>query len=200
MKHLLIAFCGLDGSGKTTQLHLLKHWMLSNQQAVLTTRQPSEDYRNNDRVRNYLDNGVVSNMKAIALLAAADRQNHISEIILPGLEKSHVLTDRYLYSSFAFFKARGLNIDFVQSINPDIPEPDLTVFLDLDPKVTLERVSNRDGSLKFEERNSKIFEDVRETFLKVLPKNSLILDAQLSENDIHKVITNKVKELLNNDI
>lgn len=200
MKHLLIAFCGLDGSGKTTQLHLLKHWMLSNQQAVLTTRQPSEDYRNNDRVRNYLDNGVVSNMKAIALLAAADRQNHISEIILPGLEKSHVLTDRYLYSSFAFFKARGLNIDFVRSINPDIPEPDLTVFLDLDPKVTLERVSNRDGSLKFEERNSKIFEDVRETFLEVLPKNSLILDAQLSENDIHKVITNKVKELLNNDL
>ncbi|KAA8380309.1 dTMP kinase [Leuconostoc mesenteroides] len=200
MKHLLIAFCGLDGSGKTTQLHFLKHWMFSNQQAVLTTRQPSDDYRNNDRVRNYLDNGVVSNMKAIALLAAADRQNHISEIILPGLEKSHVLTDRYLYSSFAFFKARGLNIDFVRSINPDIPEPDLTVFLDLDPKVTLERVSNRDGSLKFEERNSKIFEDVRETFLKVLPKNSLILDAQLSENDIHKVITNKVKELLNNDL
>ncbi|MEX0381567.1 dTMP kinase [Leuconostoc sp. MS02] len=200
MKNLLIAFCGLDGSGKTTQLRLLAHWLSSNQQVVLTTRQPSDDYRNNDRVRNYLDNGIVSNMKAIALLAAADRQNHIFEVVLPGLEKGHVLTDRYLYSSFAFFKARGVDIDFIRSINPDVPEPDLTVFLDLAPRVTLERVANRDGSLKFEERNSKIFKNVRETFLEVLPENSLILDAQLSENDIHKIIINKVKELLNNGL
>lgn len=200
MKNLLIAFCGLDGSGKTTQLRLLQDWMIANDQVVLATRQPGDDYRNNTRVRNYLDNGVVSNMKAIALLAAADRQNHISEVVTPNLKKGHVLTDRYLYSSFAFFKARGVSVDFVRSINPDVPEPDITVFLDSDPKVTLQRVMSRDGALKFEERDSNFFESVRETFLEVIPKNSLILDAQLPEENIHQTIINKVKELLNNDL
>lgn len=196
MKKLLIAFCGLDGSGKTTQLQKLHKWLESIGESTLITKQPGNEYRNNLRVRKYLDTGNFSNMKALALLAAADRQNHISEVIIPGLQTGHVLTDRYLYSSFAFFKTRGLDIEFIKQINPDVPTPDLTIFLDISPDNALKRIFKRDGYLKFEERNNSTFNEIRDTFLKVLPEKTLRLDAQLPEQEIHIQIKNKVKELM----
>ncbi|MDT2882714.1 dTMP kinase, partial [Lactococcus lactis] len=58
MKNLLIVFEGLDGSGKTTQIDKLHQWFENKKLKVFTTKQPTDYYRNDKRVRDYLDNGI----------------------------------------------------------------------------------------------------------------------------------------------
>ena len=197
---ILIAICGLDGSGKTTQIGKLNEWFEKENRPHLLTRQPSDYYRQDERVRNYLDNGKCPDMNALALLAAADRRWHLSTLVEPSLKEGiSVITDRYLYSSLAYFKFRGLEVDYVKYLNGEIRIPDVTVFLDLDPEVTLNRIVKRDGKLvKYEERDSSMFKKIRLFFKEVLPENALIIDGTLDPEQIHKTIITKINRKLNN--
>lgn len=197
---ILIAICGLDGSGKTTQIGKLNEWFEKENRPHLLTRQPSDYYRQDERVRNYLDNGKCPDMNALALLAAADRRWHLSTLVEPSLKEGiSVITDRYLYSSLAYFKFRGLEVDYVKYLNGEIRIPDVTVFLDLDPEVTLNRIVKRDGKLvKYEERDSSMFKKIRLFFKEVLPENALIIDGTLDPEQIHKTIITEINRKLNN--
>ncbi|WP_224768129.1 dTMP kinase [Metabacillus idriensis] len=200
MNGLLVAICGLDGSGKTTQIKLLEDWFSQKRLLCLLTKQPTNHYRQDERVRKYLDFGECTDMKVLALLSAADRRWHLSNLIEPTLEKgTSVITDRYIYSSLAYFKVRGLDPSYVKSVNGDIREPDLTVFLDVDPSVSLSRVQKRDGSLtKYEERTPNMFHDIKNAFKEVLPENALIVDGALDVDVIHKLIISRIEEKLTN--
>ncbi|OEH94287.1 dTMP kinase [Bacillus solimangrovi] len=198
MRGLLIAVCGLDGSGKTTQIKMLEEWFVKNNLSVLLTRQPTDYYRQDNRVRQYLDSGECPDMQAIALLAAADRRWHMKTCVEPSInEGTNIITDRYLYSSLAYFKVRGLEPEYIKAINGDIRTPDVTVFLDLEPEITLKRVKNRDGKLtKYEERDPDMFRNIRAAFKQVLPNEALILDATQKPTDIHQLIIKEVENKL----
>ncbi|MEX3616925.1 dTMP kinase [Paenibacillus glucanolyticus] len=203
MRGLLIAICGLDGAGKTTQIELLNKWLLEYKETVLLTKQPTDAYRNDLRVRSYLDKGECADMRIIALLSAADRLHHMKTEIEPALNRGiHVVSDRYLYSSFAFFINRGLSFDYLKSLYQDIREPDLTFFLDIDPTVTLNRVKMRDGveNLKYEESDSTFFKGVRSTFLTVLPQNAITINSSQPINDVHFQIVTKVQSVLDEKV
>lgn len=196
-KGLLIVFEGLDGSGKTTQINLLKNWFEKNNKLIHNTKQPTDFYREDRRVRDYLDNGIAPNMYSIALLAAADRTYQNTVEIVPTIEKGiNVIVDRYIYSSLAFFKARGIGYEEVSSLNKNIAEPDIVIFLDVKPKKALERVKVRDGeNIQFEEKNDNIFVEVRSNFLEILPKKTLILDSTQSIEKIHNIIINHIENV-----
>lgn len=199
MKGLLIAVCGLDGSGKTTQISLLAEWLSNQNNNYILTKQPTDIYRQDPRVRAYLDHGECPDMESLALLAAADRKWHLKTKIEPSLEQGiHVITDRYLYSSIAFFKARGLEAEYIKQLNDKVLEPDITIYIDVEPAICLERISQRDGkSLKFEERSTNIFNKVRKAFLEeALPKNVLIIDGTMDANIIHQKICLEVESVL----
>ncbi|KST95080.1 Thymidylate kinase [Lactococcus lactis subsp. lactis] len=197
MKNPLVVFEGLDGSGKTTQIDKLQQWFENKKLEVFTTKQPTDYYRNDKRVRDYLDKGVVPNMYSIALLAAADRTYQIASEISPKILESNIICDRYLYSSLAFFKARGIDYEEILMINKGVPTPDVTVFLDIPPERALERVRNRDGeNIKYEEKNELVFNQVRQNFLDVLPKNTLIVDSTLGIDKVHQIIANFVSEVM----
>lgn len=203
MEGLLIAICGLDGAGKTTQITLLSKWFEKKNMLFKTTKQPTDTYRNDSRVRDYLDNGECPDMKALAMLAAADRKWHIKTVIEPNLNKGiHVITDRYLYSSIAFFNARGLNPNLITELNRDVRKPDITIYIDVEPTVSLERISFRDGNkLKYEERSADIFIKVRNSFLnKSLPKDAIIVDGTLSQDFIHERICSEVEYVIKNRV
>lgn len=198
LKNILIAFEGLDGSGKTTQIKKLNSWFIDNEIEVFITKQPTDFYRNDKRVRDYLDFGIAPNMYSIALLAAADRTFQLSTEINPKLSNNiNVICDRYIYSSLAFFKARGIDYDEILHINKDFTVPDLVIFLDIPPTKALVRVERRDkGNLKFEEKDSKIFDNVRNNFLEILPEDALIIDSTQDVDTIFEIIVKKVEKIM----
>lgn len=80
-------------------------------------------------------------------------------------------------------------------INKNVPEPDVVIFLDVPPENALKRVYQRDGeNIKFEEKDSQVFQNVRQNFLDVLPKQTLILDSIQDMNTIHEKIVNHIQE------
>lgn len=152
----LLVIEGGDGAGKSTQIEILEKNLKSMGSSVLTTRQPSDWYREDPYVRGFLRNGGnVGAARILALLAAADRLRHCAEVIVPALTThDFVICDRYIYSSLVYFEVRGLEQEFVATINAGIPKPDIAFFIDVPPATTAVRLNNRDrGNLKFEERS-----------------------------------------------
>ncbi|BCL73800.1 thymidylate kinase (plasmid) [Vibrio nigripulchritudo] len=198
-KGKLIVICGIDGSGKTTLEDGIAHCLREQGINVLQTKQPSDRYRNDPNVRSYLDKGTSGiSMEAMALLSAYDRITHIEEVILPALESgTWVLCNRYVYSAIAYFKHRGVDVEFVKSINSKIIHADYAFLTDLSASIACERVKARDGSTaKFEEKNIEFMESVRNTLLEEFPHNYHVLDGTLSKSDL----LSQAMDILKNEI
>lgn len=153
----LIAIEGFDGAGKTTQIAALAEALRTAGHEVMLTRQPTDWYRSLPQVGRFLaQGGDPARARALALLAAADRLSHAAEVLRPALARgAMVICDRYVFSSIAFFRARGLDPEFVALINAGIPRPDVAIYLDVPPEVSQARLRARDGeaALKAEERS-----------------------------------------------
>ncbi len=151
---LLITFCGLDGCGKTTLIRRLAD-ELSKDRSVFETRQPTDAVRRSEIFRTYMDSEDHSafEYRALSLMAAADRLQHVSHVITPQLERGQiVISDRYVYSCLANLRARGFCEDrWIYEIMEDITKPDISVFIDVPVEVAISRVRSRP-----EERHSYI--------------------------------------------
>src|SRR5512132_1951515 len=140
----LIAFEGVEGAGKSTQLELLRQALEGRDREVVVTREPGGTAAG-ERVRGLLlDPEVELDPRAEALLFAAARAELVAEVIRPALERGAVvLSDRYLDSSLAYQGgARGLGRGPVEAVNRFATGgllPDLVVLLDLDPADGLAR-------------------------------------------------------------
>ncbi len=133
-----IVFEGLDGSGKTTQARLL-HDRIRNvlKEKVLYTFEPT----NNDigrLIRQYLKGEISLDPKSLPYLFAADRALHLYDDIIPELQHSHVICDRYILSSYAY------QPEIAKSLNEKFPSPDLTFYLRVSPEFALERMKTKD--------------------------------------------------------
>ena len=202
MKGRLIAICGIDGSGKTTQEELLSEYLTLRGVAHIVTKQPTDFYRKMEPVRRYLDHGDSSiNMEGMALLAAGDRQHHLESTLLPALSDGQfVICNRYVYSTYAYFMERGISLKFLEVINRNVPTPDLTILLDSPAALSRERVTARDGEInKYEERKLRFMESVRTNFLSVRDDSFLTLDARLPAEHLHQSIRLVVDKWLPRD-
>ena len=143
----LITFCGLDGSGKSTMIHLLADYLKQNNKEVVLTKQPTEAMRHTEIFRTYMDQEDHSRYayRALSLMAAADRIQHVHQVILPALQEGkYVLCDRYYYSCLANLHARGYEQDaWVHEISQEIVKPDLAFFLDVPVSIAIQRVRSR---------------------------------------------------------
>ncbi len=136
-----IAFEGGEGSGKSTQVRLL-----ANRLGALVTREPGGTPLGVRLRQSLLGVGEAPiGDRAETLLMAADRAQHVGEVVSPTLSAGqHVISDRSAYSSLAYQGgARGLGVDEVRRINEWALEglwPDLVVFLDVDIRAATERI------------------------------------------------------------
>jgi dTMP kinase len=163
----LIAFEGVEGSGKSTQLELLRRALEGRVREVVVTREPGGTPAG-ERIRAVLlDPAVELHPRAEALLFAAARAELVEAVIRPALERgAHVLCDRYLDSSLAYQGgARGLGRGPVTEVNRFATGglvPDLVVLLDLDPASGLRR---RAGELdRIEGQDLAFHRRVRQAF------------------------------------
>jgi dTMP kinase len=140
----LVAFEGVEGAGKSTQLDLLRCELERRGREVVVTREPGGTPAG-ERVREVLlDPGVELHPRAEALLFAAARAQLVEQVIRPALERGAVvLCDRYLDSSLAYQgSGRGLGRAPVEEVNRFATGgllPHLVVLLDLDPADGLAR-------------------------------------------------------------
>lgn len=147
----LIAFEGVEGSGKSTQVARLAEHLRATGLDVVTTREPGGTPVA-EAVRGILLDGEIESMddRTEALLYAAARADHVAKVIRPALERgAYVVTDRYLDSSLAYQGyARGLGIDDIERINTfgtGGVAPDVVVLLHLDVEEGLDRAHLRAG-------------------------------------------------------
>jgi dTMP kinase len=142
---LFISFEGGDGSGKTTQIKLLNHYLTEKGIHTTTVREPG-GVAISEKIRSILLDKKYKEMDNITemLLYAASRAQLVAQVIMPALEKGiSVICDRYVDSSYIYQGyARGLGIDMVKAIN-DIATrnlmPDITFLIDIDPETAIKR-------------------------------------------------------------
>jgi dTMP kinase len=181
---MLIAFEGGEGSGKSTQARLLAERM-----GAVLTHEPGATAIG-ARIREIvLDPDAEIDSRAEALLLAADRAQHIAEVIAPALaQRRDVVTDRYLYSSLAYQSfGRGLDRQAVRSLSAfaGAPEADLVVLIVVTPetratrlKATPDRIESADGG--FHERVEQGFRALAEAD----PHRWVVIDGNGTIDDV----------------
>ena len=140
-----ITFEGVEGSGKSTQIRYLANSLISRNLSTTLTREPG-GCPIADKIRAILldaDNSAMSAMAELMLYAAA-RAQHVNEVIAPALSDSGiVLCDRFCDATVAYQSyGRGLDRSIIDTLNSHA-SPDLTVLIDCDPRVGLERARRR---------------------------------------------------------
>ncbi len=202
---VFIAFEGGEGAGKSTQVHRVHAWLTTQGITARTTREPGATGIGGTLRSIVLDpaNAQLS-PRAEALLYAADRAQHVHEVVSPALAAGEVVvTDRYVDSSLAYQGAgRTLEPAEVRWISRWATQgltPDLTVLLDLPPEVGLARARGRAAADRLEGESVQFHQRVRSTFLQLAadePDRYLVLDATGSPDDLAAAVRARVADVL----
>ena len=161
---LFIVLEGIDGSGTTTQARLLAEWLESRgREAVLTAEPTTRPV--GALIRQILQGRLAeADETTMAFLFAADRADHLASVVLPALEAGRiVVSDRHYLSSVAY-QSLGVEMAWVEGLNARFRRPDLTVFLDIDPAVALQRKQSQGTAAERYEKVA-LLERVRANYL-----------------------------------
>ena len=219
MNGRLIVFEGVEGCGKTTQLQRSREWLqslfvaksLSSSLVVTRTREPGGTQLGlglrqlllNAEVRNGGANATKEEMKfsqpeplTELLLYAADRAQHVEEVLKPQLAAGAIiLCDRYTNSTIAYQGyGRGFSLDLIDQLNFIATgglKSDLTLWLDVDVEVGLERTKTRGVVDRIEHAGLEFHERVQQGYTqlaKAQPQKIVRVDANLSEAAVQEQI------------
>jgi dTMP kinase len=172
---MYIVFEGIDGSGKSTQIQLLKEWLEANGFKVETMVEPTESEVGKliHKILQHPDAQTDRFQKTLGLLFAADRM-----LIMDKLEDESkvIISDRSFISSLAYQEPA----EWIEVLNRYAKKPDLLILLDLDAKTSVARTSGEDT---FE--NEEFLTGVRQNYLDLAENYTYeIIDAT---NGINKV-------------
>ena len=147
-KGYFISFEGIDGSGKSTQIQKLAEFLEARGFDIVITREPGGSI-GGEEIRNLLLQGNVDRWSAETeiLLFTAARRDHLERVILPALGKGKiVICDRFTDSTRMYQGMRGVNLrNLVDTLNEKVInfDPDLTIIIDINPEISLERAKSR---------------------------------------------------------
>jgi dTMP kinase len=197
-----ITFEGIEGCGKTTQIELLATFFQKIHRPYLLTREPGGSPLGR-RIREILltpHNGGIEPL-AEYFLYAADRVQHLREVILPALRRGEVvLCDRYFDATMAYQGyGRGLDLKWLEAIHRWAMEnvtPHLTYLLDLPVEVGLQRALTRMGQTalredRFEREALDFHRRVREGYLSLArqePQRFIVLDGMRDPLSLHQEV------------
>lgn len=145
----LLAFEGLDGCGKSTQVAALARALREAGRDVLTTSEPTNGPWGR-RIREMARSGKPVAAEEELHWFVEDRRAHVTETLEPALQAGRVvLTDRYYLSTVAYQGARGLDADrLLTDSEAEFPHPDLALLLEVAPELGLKRVRTRGATLE----------------------------------------------------
>ncbi len=176
----LVCVEGIDGSGKSTQLALLRDWLKDIGKDVIFT-----EWNSSELISQTTKLAKKKNMlspRTFSLLHAVDFADRLKQVIAPALKAGFiVLADRYAYTAFARDVARGVDPHWVREVYDFAIKPDLAVYFDIDPLTSLERIcSNRTPKFYEAGMDMKLSNDPYESYIifqaKVIDEYNKMLD------------------------
>ena len=199
---MFITFEGIDLSGKSTQIKLLKNYLENNNKRVITVREPGGT-QISEKIRDILLDKVHLKMEYLTefLLFSASRQQLTKEIILPYLKKKYfVLSDRYYDSSTAYQGYGGmLDLSMIKKINKIATDglvPDLTFLINISIEECIKRKKlMRKKEDRIEQKKISYYKKVISGYLKIADNNNrrfVVIDGSKSIDEIHKEIILRV--------
>ncbi len=201
---LFIVFEGLDGSGKSTQINMLRDRLKQMGRRACVTAEPTSS-ATGGLIRDALSNNYKRTPSEMAALFLIDRISHnvnpvwgIKKLLNEGMD---VISDRYYYSSFAY-QGMGTDLEWIMDMNlrcPDILRPDLCIYLDVNPARSRSRLAGDRTHLEIFENDESVMEETRKRFLDVFKKlnvdeNICVIDANRPINVVADEIFNIVSQ------
>jgi dTMP kinase len=188
---MFIVLEGVDGCGKTTQAKLLKKWLEKKGYEVLLTAEPTMS-KIGKFIREVLSGASEVDPKTLALLFTADRYEHLRNEVEPALSEGKVvISERYYHSTITYQEAQGVERNWLLEMNKFARKPDITIFLDIDPKLGAKRTKTQEI---FEKED--FLERVRENYLKF---NQEVMKINAQEASIEEVFF-QIKEVVNSSL
>ena len=199
----LITFEGIDGSGKSTQLRLLEKYLAGRGIAFLSTREPGGTALGKI-IRSALLAGENVEPLAELLLYAADRAQHVKQVIIPALASGMlVLSDRFCDATTAYQgAARGFDPELVERLNELAAagiRPDLTLLFDLDAETSLARKNESVEPDRLESEPLEFHRRVRAAYLALgerEPDRLKIIPATGTVEETYQLMINAVRKTL----
>ncbi|RIY28514.1 dTMP kinase [Bifidobacteriaceae bacterium NR016] len=196
-----MSFEGIDGVGKTTQVEALKDYLQSLGREVVVTREPGGTQLGKT-LREILLHGTSVSARTEALLFAADRAQHVAQVIRPALSRGAVvITDRYIDSSLAYQAGgRELTMDDVRTLSEwatDSLWPNRTYLLDMQPEDAFKRLHREQD--RMESAGIDFARRTREAFLDLAQESAdryRVLDATFSAKSLFELIVQDVHNLI----
>lgn len=195
----LITFEGIEGGGKTTQIQLAGEWLRSQlggpAASVVLTREPGGTALGQGVRQWLLDRDAPPLHESTELLLfAADRAQHVAEVLRPQLARGAlVLCDRYTDSTVAYQGyGRGLSLEAIAQLNRIATgglKSDLTVWLDVEVEIGLERARARGRIDRIEQSDREFYRRVREGFAALAaeePARVVRIDANGSPDSVRE--------------
>ncbi|MCI8609845.1 MAG: dTMP kinase [Firmicutes bacterium] len=203
---IFISIEGPDGSGKSTQIEYIKEFLQSRNMEVLFTREPGGT-QIGERIREILLDKNCSEMGPMteALLYAASRAQHVSQVIKPALAAGKVVVcDRFVDSSMAyqgFGRKLGEAVDIINVYAINGCMPDVTFLLKVDPDIGTGRIHTKrmEKEDRMDMEKAAFHQDVYRGYLELesrYPDRIVGIDASRSIEDIKSDILTKLEEVV----
>ena len=197
----LIVVEGADGSGRTTEVNLLREWLEVEGHAVVDT-----GLRRSDLVSEEIDRAKQGHTLAsttMALLYSADFADQLENKIIPALAAgSTVLADRYIYTLMARAIVRGASREYARQLYGFAVRPDLVLFLDARPEILLHRSIGKYGSLDYWESGMDLClsRDLFESFFLYQDLLSKEFEWMAAKYDFRNVDANRLPDQVHMDV
>ncbi len=196
---------GSEGVGKSTNIAFIRDYLQQRGIDLLVTREPGGTPLS-EEIRHLLlkKSDEMMDPTAELLLMFAARSQHINTVILPAINAGQwVLCDRFTDSTYAYQgSGRGLSKTLIeqleQMVQGDI-QPDLTLYLDIDVQIGLERAGKRAELDRFESEKIDFFERVRAGYLErvaAYPERCKVIDAAQALDCVQRDIAEILSEML----
>ena len=171
---LLVVFEGLDQSGKQTQAERLRDRLASSGRAVVLLSFPDYDTAIGGEIARALRGERSYRADVMQLLYVANRYERRDEMLRQRAAGTILLCDRYVASTIAYGEAQGLDGAWLTLLQKYLPQPDVTILLDIPPEVSARRkTTDRDAF----ERDLSLLARVRESYLRQAEAGWVRIDA-----------------------
>ena len=200
---MFISFEGIEGSGKSTQIKIISETLQKKGYKVISVREPGGT-KVGEKIRDIFLQDTDENFDPLTevLLLYASRKQLDNEIIKPNLNKGTiVIADRFYDATKAYqCYGKGVDIGLVDSLHEqlNISKPDLSIYIDINPELSKERIANRKAD-RIEQESIEFFERVQNGYLELEKASDsfFLVDGSKSIENISDEIERLIIDYLN---